>query len=145
MKINTYAPFGIGFDRLFNEFDLIQKENSNVYPPHNVVKLSDDSYVIELAVAGFSQAELNIETIENSLVVTGEKAEKDEREYSHKGISARKFTRRFTLAEYVIVNEATLKDGILSILLKKVIPEEKKPRVIKINQGSAADKQLLVD
>jgi molecular chaperone IbpA len=145
MKNNMYVPFGIGFDRLFQEFDLAQKENSNVYPPHNVVKLSDDSYVIELAVAGFSQAELNIETIENSLVITGEKAEKDEREYSHKGISARKFTRRFTLAEYVVADGAALCNGILSIALNKIIPEEKKPRIIAINDGPSADKQLLVD
>jgi molecular chaperone IbpA len=132
MKINTYTPFGIGFDQLFNEFDLRHKENSNVYPPHNVVKLTDDSYVIELAVAGFCQSELNIETVEHSLVITGEKAEKDEREYSHKGISARKFTRRFTLAEYVHVSEASLQDGILSISLDRIIPEEKKPRTIAI-------------
>ena len=133
MKINTtYGPFGIGFEQLFQEFDSIHKENSNVYPPHNVVKLTDDTYVIELAVAGFSQKELNIETIENSLVITGEKVEKDGREYSHKGISARKFTRRFTLAEYVHVSEASLQNGILSISLKKIIPEEKKPRTIEI-------------
>ena len=133
MKINAmYGPFGIGFEQLFQEFDSIHKENSNVYPPHNVVKLTDDSYVIELAVAGFSQEELNIETIENSLVITGEKAEKDEREYSHKGISARKFTRRFTLAEYVHISGASLQNGVLSISLEKVIPEEKKPRTIKI-------------
>jgi len=132
MKNNTYAPFGIGFDQLFQEFSHIHKENTNVYPPHNVVKLSDDSYVIELAVAGFGIKELNIEAIENSLVITGEQQEKDEREYCHKGISARKFTRRFTLAEYVFVKEASLQNGILSIVLEKVIPEEKKPRIIKI-------------
>jgi molecular chaperone IbpA len=145
MKNNIYAPFGIGFDRLFQEFDHIYKENSNVYPPHNVVKLSDDSYVIELALAGFNQNELNIETVENSLVITGEKNDKDEREYSHKGISARKFTRRFTLAEYVVADGASLCNGILSISLKKIIPEEKKPRTITINSGSSADKQLLID
>lgn len=133
MKISTtYRPFGIGFEQLFQEFDSIQKENSNVYPPHNVVKLTDDSYVIELAVAGFSNDELNIETVESSLVITGEKTEKDEREYSYKGISARKFTRRFTLAEYVNVSDASLQNGILSISLKRIIPEEKKPRIIKI-------------
>ena len=132
MKINTYAKLGIGFDQLFRDFDHIHKENTNVYPPHNVVKLSDNSYVIELAVAGFGIKELNIEAIENSLVIIGEQEEKDEREYCHKGISARKFTRRFTLAEYVFVREASLQNGILSIVLEKVIPEEKKPRTIKI-------------
>lgn len=133
MKISTtYRPFGIGFDQLFREFDLINKENTNVYPPHNVVKLDEDNFVIELAVAGFDTKELNIETLENSLVVTGEKSGKDEREYSHKGISTRKFTRRFSLAEHVHVSGASLEHGILSISLERQIPEEKKPRTIKI-------------
>lgn len=133
MKISTtYRPFGIGFDQLFEEFDAIQKENSNVYPPHNVVKLSEDQYAIELAVAGFNDSELDIETIENSLVITGEKLEKDDREYAHRGISARKFSRRFTLAEHVVVNGASLQNGILSVSLEKQVPEEKKPRKITI-------------
>jgi molecular chaperone IbpA len=135
MKISTtYRPFGIGFDQLFQEFDSINKENSNVYPPHNVVKLDEDQYVIELAVAGFAESELDIETVENSLVITGEKSEKDEREYAHKGISARKFTRRFTLAEHVVVSGASLQNGILSVSLEKQVPEEKKPRKIVINK-----------
>lgn len=135
MKISTtYRPWGIGFDQLFQEFDSIQKENTTVYPPHNVVKLTEDSYVIELAVAGFSEPELDIETIENSLVITGEKSDKDEREYAHKGISARKFTRRFTLAEHVVVSGASLQNGILSISLEKQVPEEKKPRKIIIKK-----------
>jgi molecular chaperone IbpA len=127
MKISTtYRPFGIGFDQLFQEFDSINKENSNVYPPHNVVKLDEDRFVIELAVAGFAESELDIETVE--------KSEKDEREYAHKGISARKFTRRFTLAEHVVVSGASLQNGILSISLEKQVPEEKKPRKIVINK-----------
>jgi molecular chaperone IbpA len=135
MKISTtYRPFGIGFDQLFQEFDSINKENSNVYPPHNVVKLDEDRFVIELAVAGFAESELDIETVENSLVITGEKSEKDEREYAHRGISARKFTRRFTLAEHVVVSGASLQNGILSISLEKQVPEEKKPRKIVINK-----------
>jgi molecular chaperone IbpA len=135
MKISTtYRPFGIGFDQLFQEFDSIHKENNNVYPPHNVVKLDEDRFVIELAVAGFAESELDIETVENSLVITGEKSEKDEREYAHRGISARKFTRRFTLAEHVVVSGASLQNGILSVSLEKQVPEEKKPRKIVINK-----------
>jgi molecular chaperone IbpA len=99
-----------------------------------VVKLDEDRFVIELAVAGFAESELDIETVENSLVITGEKSEKDEREYAHKGISARKFTRRFTLAEHVVVSGASLQNGILSISLEKQVPEEKKPRKIVINK-----------
>jgi molecular chaperone IbpA len=132
MKINTLAPWGIGFDRVFADFDVAFKENTQVYPPHNVVKIDDDSFLIELAVAGFSIEDLNIETVENSLVITGERTADDEREYTHKGISTRKFTRRFTLAEYVNVGEASLANGILSIALERVIPDEKKPRTISI-------------
>lgn len=132
MKINTLAPWGIGFDRVFADFDVAFKENAQVYPPHNVVKISDDSFLIELAVAGFSIEDLNVETVENSLVVTGEHAAEDAREYTHKGISTRKFTRRFTLAEYVNVGDASLAHGILSIALERVIPDEKKPRTIAI-------------
>ena len=108
------------------------RREHSVYPPHNVVKLDEDNFVIELAVAGFDTKELGIETVENSLVITGEKHDKDEREYSHKGISTRKFTRRFSLAEHVHVSGASLEHGILSISLERQIPEEKKPRTIKI-------------
>jgi len=132
MKINTLAPWGIGFDRVFADFDVAFKENTTLYPPHNVVKINEDSFLIELAVAGFSIEDLTIETVENSLVITGEHAAEDEREYTHKGISARKFTRKFTLAEYVNVGEAILANGILSIALERVIPDEKKPRTIAI-------------
>ena len=128
MKLNTLAPWGIGFDRVFADFDVAFKENAQVYPPHNVVKIDDDSFLVELAVAGFSIEDLNIETVENSLVVTGEHAEDDAREYTHKGISTRRFTRKFTLAEYVNVGEASLANGILSIALERVIPDVKKPR-----------------
>jgi len=130
MKTNIYAPFGIGFERLFNEAQL---ESTNLYPPHNVVKLTDDQYAIELAVAGFDDNELNIETIENILTVSGEKTSPaPDRDYIHKGISSRKFIRKFTLAEYVSVSGAALKNGILSINLEKVVPEEKRPRKIQI-------------
>jgi molecular chaperone IbpA len=132
MKLNTYRPFGIGFEQLFQEFDSALKENVNYYPPHNVVKLADDSYVVELAVAGFTNEDLTIEAQENSLVITGEKADKAEREYLYRGISTRKFTRRFTLAEYMQVEDAKLLHGILSVTLRRVIPEEKKPRKIAI-------------
>ena len=132
MKINTLAPWGIGFDRVFADFDVAFKENTHVYPPHNVVKIDDDSFLVELAVAGFSIEDLSIETVENSLMITGEHAADDAREYTHKGISTRRFTRRFTLAEYVNVGEASLANGILSIALERVIPDEKKPRTIAI-------------
>jgi molecular chaperone IbpA len=120
----------IGIDRFFTEVENAIKGNTT-YPPHNVIKDGEDSYGIELAVAGFSRDQISIETQDRLLKITGE-AQKDEREYTYKGISTRSFTRQFTLAEYVEVTDATLQDGILSVSLKRNVPEEKQPRKVKI-------------
>jgi|688.fasta_scaffold05462_15 molecular chaperone IbpA len=129
-KLNYYAPLAIGIDRFFTEVENAIKGNTT-YPPHNVIKDGEDSYGIELAVAGFSRDQISIETQDRLLKITGE-AQKDEREYTYKGISTRSFTRQFTLAEYVEVTDATLQDGILSVSLKRNVPEEKQPRKVKI-------------
>jgi molecular chaperone IbpA len=129
-KLNYYAPLAIGIDRFFTEVENAIKGNTT-YPPHNVIKDGEDSYGIELAVAGFSRDQISIETQDRLLKITGE-AQKDEREYTYKGISTRSFTRQFTLAEYVEVTDATLQDGILSVSLKRSVPEEKQPRKVKI-------------
>lgn len=129
-RINYYAPLAIGIDRIFSEIENTIKGNTT-YPPHNVIKDGEDSYVIELAVAGFTRDQIDIETEDSTLTITGE-AQKDDREYAHKGISTRSFTRRFTLAEYVEVTDATLTDGILRISLKRNVPEEKQPRKVSI-------------
>ena len=130
-KLNYYAPLAIGIDRFFTEVENAIKSNTT-YPPHNVIKDGEDSYGIELAVAGFSRDQISIETQDRLLKITGE-AQKDEREYTYKGISTRSFTRQFTLAEYVEVTDATLQDGILSVSLKRSVPEEKQPRKVKID------------
>jgi molecular chaperone IbpA len=130
-RLNYYAPLAIGIDRFFTEVENAIKGNTT-YPPHNVIKDGEDSYGIELAVAGFSRDQISIETQDGLLKITGE-AQKDEREYSYKGISTRSFTRQFTLAEYVEVTDATLKDGILYVSLKRNVPEEKQPRKVKID------------
>lgn len=124
----------VGFDHLFNELDRVTRHAQDSYPPHNIVKLTDDSkeYLIELAVAGFSKDEVQVEVNDRTLTVRGEHLVKG-REYIHKGISTKKFTRDFRLSEYVEVAGADMKDGILSIHLKVVVPEDQRPRLIQIN------------
>lgn len=125
----------IGFDNLFETLNRTFA-NSKVegnYPPHNVVKLDDTHYVIELAVAGFSETEIDVELKENILTVKGEKAKPEiEIEYLHKGISTRNFTRTFPLAEHVQVRGATVQNGILAIAVEQVVPEEQKAKKIEI-------------
>jgi molecular chaperone IbpA len=125
----------IGFDRMFDELHrTLASAKQDNYPPHNVVKIDDINYVIELAVAGFSEDEIAVELTDNILTVSGEKAKSDvEVEYLHKGISARNFVRTFPLAEHVQVTGATANNGILSISLAQIVPEEKKPKKIAIS------------
>lgn len=124
----------VGFDHLFDELDRVTRHANESYPPHNIVKLTDDSkeYLIELAVAGFSKDEVQVEVNDRTLTVRGEHIVKG-REYIHKGISTKKFTRNFRLSEYVEVAGADMKDGILSVHLKVVLPESQQPRLITIN------------
>ena len=121
----------VGFDHLFNELDYVAKHAQDHYPPHNILKTGDNDYLIELAVAGFSKDELNIEVKDRTLTITGEHVSKG-REYIHRGISTKKFKRTFRLSEHVNVNGADLVDGVLSVELKYVVPEELRPRKIKI-------------
>jgi molecular chaperone IbpA len=127
----------IGFDQLFEQIErtFASSRGGDNYPPHNVVKLDDTHFVIEVAVAGFRQNEIDVELKDGNLIVTGEQAkvEEDKKlEYLHKGISARNFTRNFTLAENVEVRGATVENGILAVALELVVPEEKKPKKIQI-------------
>lgn len=137
----------IGFDHIWNEIErLSHAGETKQYPPHNVVKHSDTEYSLELALAGYSRDALTVEVKEGILVVTGEGRnnldQKDEREYLHRGISAKKFTRSFRLSEHVVVEGADFADGLLVIDLRVVIPEEKRPRFIPIGYK---DKQLLTE
>ena len=121
----------VGFDHLLSELDYVAKHSSDNYPPHNILKTGDHDYLIELAVAGFSKDELNIEVKDRTLTVTGEHVSKG-REYIHRGISTKRFKRTFRLSEHVKVNGADLVDGVLSVELKYEIPEEMRPRKITI-------------
>ena len=136
-----HDPFLVGFDRIFDRMHTInslQTKQSN-YPPYNIVKKDDDFYVVEIAVAGFLQAEIDITLEDGVLKVTGEKKSEGEdgTVFIHKGIGARDFQRSFTLSDTIVVQGADLSNGILSISLENVIPDEKKPRRIEIGSGEA--------
>lgn len=125
----------VGFDRLFNEMDRLYSNSAsnNSYPPHNIVKVDDDNFVIEIAVAGFNEDELDITIDQSQLVITGNTGDRtDSREYIHKGIGTRNFTRMFRLADHMEVNGAKLHNGLLSIEVSRIVPEELKPRKISI-------------
>ena len=121
----------LGFDRIFNILENTTL-TTTAFPPVNIIKVDDDNFVIELAVAGYKQNEIEISSELNSLKVVGKKEEKDERTYISKGIACRSFSRDFTLADTIVVRKANLSDGILSIHMENVIPEGKKPRKIEI-------------
>lgn len=129
----------LGFERMFDDVEKllsmdIEKTVSN-FPPHNILKLDDTRYVVELAVAGFAKDEIDISVEGGTLTVKGEKAEKDtEVTYLHRGIGTRSFTKTLTLADTIEVKGAEFKDGILRIGLENVIPESKKPRKIEIGK-----------
>jgi molecular chaperone IbpA len=127
----------IGFDHVWNEIErLADVADNKLYPPHNVVKHSESSYTIELALAGYKADDLHVEVKEGILVISGDNRStvdtEETREYLHRGISGKKFTRTFRLSEHVVVDGADFVDGLLVIDLKVVIPEEKRPRTIPI-------------
>ena len=124
----------VGFDRLASLLESATTEAATGYPPYNIERTDENAYRIEIAVAGFRPEELNVEVKENLLTVQGRKAANDDqRRYLHRGLAERNFERRFQLADYVVVTEAKLADGLLSISLKRELPEALKPRRIEIN------------
>ena len=125
-------PFGIGFDEMFKRLDKIHSQPQGNYPPYNIVKLDEESFVIEIAAAGFSKKDFKIDLKDQSLKITAEKGDEVEKEFLHQGIAGRKFERIFALAEHVKVKDATYSDGILAIKLLKEIPEAEKPIEIKV-------------
>lgn len=126
----------VGFDRLAALLDAAGAESATGYPPYNIERTDENSYRIEIAVAGFKAEELTVEAKENLLTVQGRKAANDEpRRYLHRGLAERNFERRFQLADYVVVTDAQLTDGLLAISLKRELPEQLKPRRIEITAG----------
>ena len=129
----------LGFERMFDDVEKllsmdIEKAVSN-FPPHNILKLDESRYVVELAVAGFSKDEIEITVEDGTLIVKGVKEDKEsDVQYLHKGIGTRSFTKTLTIADTIEVKGAEFKDGILRIGLENIIPEHKKPRKIEIGQ-----------
>jgi molecular chaperone IbpA len=127
----------LGFERFFDDVEKLLASDvakvSTSFPPHNIIKLDESRYVVELAVAGFSKDEIDITVEDGSLIVKGEKKDKDtEVTYLHRGIGTRSFTKTLTVADTIEVKGAEFKDGILRIGLENIIPEHKKPRKIEI-------------
>lgn len=137
-----FSPFyrdTVGFDRVFRMLDSAASQGSQGYPPYNIEKVDGDTYRIVMAVAGFGEAELSIVQKEDELLVTGKpQPAAEEKEYLYRGIAAREFERRFQLADHVKVVGAGLVDGLLSIELRREIPEEKRARAIRIESSVTA-------
>ena len=137
---NSLRPFSIGFDDMFDQFESMLGNGSlavqSNYPPYNIRKAGKDKYAIEVAVAGFNKDDVEVEFEDKLLTVKTKKVnktvEKDGDEIIHKGISQRSFSRSFTIADDVKVNGAELKDGLLTISCEKIIPEQKKKKLIQI-------------
>ena len=127
-----FSPFSIGVDRLFQQLQAQSVVNQQNYPPYNIVKVDDENFVIELAIAGFDKKEVNVELEKNVLKIEG-KSKDDDKDFIHKGLASRSFERQFTLADDVEVSGGKLENGVLKVELKRVIPEEDKPIKIKIS------------
>ena len=144
-----FAPLyrsSIGFDRVFNLLNNAQRLQAvDSWPPYDIVRKGENDYAICLAVAGFSMGDLDVTQERNVLIVKGGAAQKQEGEYLHRGISAQTFERRFELADHVHVEGASLSNGLLTVTLKREIPEQAKPRRIEIGNGSGEAAPLQIE
>jgi molecular chaperone IbpA len=152
MAMRTYdlTPLfrsSVGFDRLARLMDtaLRAEDNAPAYPPYNIERTGENTYRVTMAVAGFSESEIEIVQQENGLTVTGKQAKEEApKSFLYRGIAARPFERRFELAEYIRVGGASLENGLLHVELVREVPEAVKPRSIKVN-GSAVSEQPKVE
>lgn len=132
---NLFTPYAVGFDRVFDRLQdyASHQVQSTGFPPYNIRKDGDYNFVIEIALAGLSKDDLEVEIANGVLTVrTKEKKDEDSGELLHRGISYRQFTRKWTMADDIVVNDAKMENGMLLITLERVVPEEKKPRLMKI-------------
>lgn len=128
-----HAKF-IGFDDLFSEMDRFMNLSTPRFPFYNIIRTSETDYEIEMALAGYTKDEITIEAKNNLLTVRGDPVKEEEKpDYIHKGITKTSFSETFRLQDNVVVDDAVMKDGILSILLRVEVPEKEKPRLIQIN------------
>jgi|TARA_B100000929_G_C15473793_1_gene408769 molecular chaperone IbpA len=128
LDLTPFRNFTVGFDSLFDELENYKPIN---YPPYNISKIKDGEYKVEMAIAGFTKKDVTVTAKENILAVNGKK-EKSESDFLYKGIGERSFSQTFRLAEYMFIEKAEMKDGILRIFLKQELPEEKKEKIIQI-------------
>jgi molecular chaperone IbpA len=142
--LNRIAERAVGFDRMFDVFENMVTEKST-YPHHNIIKTGQETYLVELAVAGFEDKDISIELEKNTLHIRGEKEEEQDSdfEYLHRGIATRSFHKTIQLADTIEIGDAVLENGILRLFLQNIIPEEKKTKKIPITK--AGKKQLLTE
>jgi len=133
-NFNQLTPYAVGFDRMFDTLSRYATDNvaSTGFPPYNIRKEGKYNHVIEMALAGFGKEDIEVEVADGTLSVRSVKENSKDEDTVYRGISYRKFERRFTLADDIIVNDATLENGMLSIKLERIIPEEKKPRLVTV-------------
>ena len=137
-RFTALYPQFVGFDNIFNELERLvdgtTPTRNTSFPPHNIIKLDDNKYVVEMAVAGFGQDEVDVEIQDGTLIVKGEKKDQTEVDYLYRGIATRSFTKSIRLNDSIEVRGAQFKDGILKIALENIIPEHKKPRKIEFSK-----------
>jgi molecular chaperone IbpA len=134
-------PFFIGWDRHFQDLEKVMHNSTN-YPPYNLVEVSEDTYMIELALAGFKKEDISVEQEKNVLTIKGS-SEEDENKYIHKGIGARAFTRTFSLSEYMNVAGVVMENGVLRVLIVKLVPEEARPKTFEILDSFTPEEKIL--
>ena len=133
-NFNQLTPYAVGFDRMFNRLNdyANHQTQSTGFPPYNIRKDGEYKYCIEMALAGFGKDDIEVEVAEGVLTVRSVKDNDDKEDVIHRGISYRKFVRKFTMADDIVVNSARLENGLLHIELERIVPEEKKPKIIEI-------------
>jgi len=132
------SPFAVGFDRTFDTLELLASSRAKEtnYPPYNIRKISEDQYAIELAVAGFEDKDIDIELVEETLTVKGNRPKEASDGLLHQGLAARDFVKKFVLSDDMEIKGAALSNGMLYVGLERIIPDEKKPRKIKLTSKS---------
>ena len=133
MDFDPFRNYTIGFDKIFDSLLEVSKINTSNFPPYNIRKLGDGKYEIELALAGFTKNDIKVELKDGTLSVSAKKDDKDSDNLVHQGIASRSVLRKFSLSEYMEIEDADFKDGMLKIKCFENIPEEKKPKIIQIN------------
>ena len=133
-NLNQLTPYAVGFDRVFDTLNRYVDNNatSTGFPPYNIRKEGDYNHVIEMALAGFGKEDIEVEVADGTLSIRSVKENSEDDSTVYRGISYRKFDRKFTLADDIIVNGAKLENGMLSLELERVVPEEKKPHLVTI-------------